>query len=204
MGATRTVGAYVATRNGTITVQIDRVSYPAPEGDAIAAEARRTVVGGTAYAIFTFNDPSSNTSELDVTIHERNNASNVVFQDTYTDVSQLHLNETLPSNSTEYVVNMTATHDGHTIQATYPLVTGYGVGIPVAQSWLGSTVLVLIVFVTSLYQARLASLGALICVFVAGAAMLVQWIAINPFAWWGAAAIATLGYITDPAGEVGV
>jgi hypothetical protein len=196
-GATRVVGAYVATRNGTVSVSIDRVVYPAPEGEAIAATAERTEVGGSAYAIFRFNDPSANTSELTVQIHERGNASNVVFESTYTDVSTLHLNESLPSNSTEYVINMTAIHDGRQISSVYPLVRGYGVGLPIAQAWLGSIVLVLLVFVTSLYQARLASFGALVCVFVAGGAMLLQWITINPFAWWGAAAVATLGYISD-------
>ncbi len=64
--------------------------------------------------------------------------------------------------------------------------------------------MVMMAFTTALYQTRLATIGSIIIVMLAGTMMLFQFITIAPLAWWAAAAIAIGGHIRATAGGAGI
>lgn len=199
----RVIGSYLASDAGKVTLDVGEIIYPKPDGSGVAFSATEVTENDQQYIRVRYNDTKGLTEQLQITIHERGNASNVLASYDQVDVQTVMLKPPVQQNKTSWVVNVTADRGDTTFSVVYPVGGNYRVPLPIDATWLGTIGMVILTFITALYQSRLATVGSIIVVLVAGAMMLFQFITIAPMAWWAAASIAVGGHIRATAGGGG-
>lgn len=142
--------------------------------------------------------PGVDVSNFGVRIYEFQNRSNEIANQTYGTTGAVTLTEQIAGAqlNKSWVVVWEATVDGEA--RTGRLRVGgppTSVGLPLAPSWLGAVSLVFLTIVPTLYANRMATVGAVVLVAIAGGLMLLQWVTIPVISWWAAALIAVSGHI---------
>lgn len=196
-GQTRVLGDYTPSVSGTVELDVDRVRFPQPEGDGISYVVEEIEESGTQYVVFKYNDPEGKTTDLEVTIHERGNESNVLASYDLGSTNKVRIKEPVPPSEegTEWVAKWNATRAGSESQSINPVGGDFGLNIPVGSQFLGMISIVLTGFVGALYQNRTATIGAIVMNLFMGVLMIFQLINMPPVLWWAASLIALVGHI---------
>lgn len=130
----RVLGEYTATAGGTVSLEVGQIEWDLPPDQRYNWSFSRTTVGGSDALRFTYNDATDNTTDLQGTIHEVGNESNVLTTfSTAGPVGRFAFTQPLTSAQaeTDWAVNYTAARGGETISTGG--VTGLrriGSGVP--------------------------------------------------------------------------
>jgi hypothetical protein len=174
-GDSRALGAYQATLNETVTLTVGELSFP------VSAEDTYRVDGGAntnsndvpQSVFFEYGDPDSLTDSLDLTIHERYNASNQLYTEDIAPVSG-NISRTVmltgDQQNTTWVADYEIERGGETVTGTLPL-TGqrFGAGLPLESGLLAIFSTGLLLLLGGLFSRANAAVGALIIPLAAGA-----------------------------------
>jgi|GEM_PF-2060940 len=199
----RIVGDYVARNEDnpkTITLKsivVDRPSSASQWGTTWISDTNETDGNKTLW--FSYNDSSANTTDVSVTVHERNNEANVLTEfdldnfgqsATYsTTISGDQLNKT-------WMVDWTARNASGAVVASgnEPVGRTGQVPLPIDSEWLWRMVLVAIPIIAALASERIATIGAMGTVAVVGVLMILGWAQVSFVLWLAAAIIAVGGH----------
>lgn len=190
-GDRRTLGAYTPESATTVPLSIGEITWPKPETNAWAFDSSRE----SGVIELLFNDPTGETSALNVSVRERGNASNVLYSETVSNPTQYQASVDEPAGETEWVVHYEITRNGVSETATTPIGSNAGVVLPVNQTWLGIFVMIAIVIIMAAFPGPLSAVGGVVTVSTAGMLMLLGWLQIPVTSWFVAATIAAMGVI---------
>jgi hypothetical protein len=199
-GDRRTLGSYTPVAAGEEPLRIEGVGlYRESQAGIIANASTRRINNGTQrQVVVRYRDPAAATSSYTVAVYERGNESNVAYTEQVSGPVQNYSAYVDVENSTNYVVNWSATRNGQQIGGLRPVGGGdLGLRIPLPTQWLGTIGLVIIVFVGSLAGERYATHLALSVVAFAGVLMYLAVIDLFVPGWWGALVIAAGGHLAQ-------
>jgi len=199
-GDRRTLGSYTPVAAGVETLKIEGVSlYRESQAGIIANASTRRINNGTQrQVVVRYRDPAAATSSYTVEIYERGNESNVTYSEQVTGPVQNYSAYVDVENSTNYVVNWSATRGGQQISGARPVGGGdLGLRIPLPAQWLGTIGLTILVFVGSLAGERYATHLALAVVAFAGVLMYLAVVDIFLPLWWAGLLIAAGGHLAQ-------
>jgi hypothetical protein len=199
-GDRRTLGSYTPVAAGVETLKIEGVSlYRESQAGIIANASTRRINNGTQrQVVVRYRDPAAATSSYTVEIYERGNESNVTYSEQVTGPVQNYSAYVDVENSTNYVVNWSATRGGQQISGVRPVGGGdLGLRIPLPAQWLGTIGLTILVFVGSLAGERYATHLALAVVAFAGVLMYLAVVDIFLPLWWAGLLIAAGGHLAQ-------
>lgn len=190
-GDTRTMGSYTVTGDSVEPLRITGVGIEPPESEGYFARVEIDDSGAQRNATFRYVDEAANTTDLQVTIHERGNTSNVAFQDSVSGPIANYSGYATLQNDTQYVVNWSAQRNGQQIGATRPIGgVDLGVDVPLDPQWAGTIGFVMLGFLAALGGERYGTQIAVVVVAFSGVLMGLRVIDIYPPFWWVAALIA--------------
>ncbi|WP_224332874.1 LamG-like jellyroll fold domain-containing protein [Haloprofundus halobius] len=195
-GDTRQLGSYLATSEGTRQLEVGRIEWRAPEGDQFRWEA---FITEEDVIKLHYEDQQNETSNFEVTVHERGNESNVLFSDSENELgSYLHEEQLSESDADkQWVVKWSATRNGEEIGNTNQLGGVENLDLPIDSRWLSLGALVLIVLVAALFPSSEARTGAIVIVAIATGMTWLGWVDIPMSAIGIAGAIALLGKVSE-------
>lgn len=196
-GQERILGAYQAELSGVVDLQISRLSFgvSADDDDWLFDTAYRnsSTAGSGKKVVFNYSDPTMNTSEVDVIIHEKGNESNEILNDTFLGpYGNLSVTQDVPAgeNNTNWVVDWAAERNGETVsdQAfTGPQTT---IASDLDPFWRQIASVLVILMVIFLFSRINAGVGAVVTSIVAGMLWQINWLASSTSA---AAIVISLG-----------
>ncbi|ADQ68442.1 hypothetical protein C499_08722 [Halogeometricum borinquense DSM 11551] len=183
--SSRVLGAYTATRKGTVTLNVGQVSWKVEDNTQAIRHSAAYIdltdgneePNGVVH--FQYHDPTQNTSKLRVIIHAANNSSNEIMNSTYTEgYGTFSLNKTVSGNLTEtdWEVTWYAYNSSNTvIESSNDLADGkrYVIENPIGPKWTPVILTCLFLFVGMLFGGRLSSIGSLA---VTGVAAVMWWL----------------------------
>ncbi|QIB75717.1 Ig-like domain repeat protein [Halogeometricum borinquense] len=183
--SSRVLGAYTATRKGTVTLNVGQVSWNVEDNTQAIRHSAAYIdltdgneePNGVVH--FQYHDPTQNTSKLRVIIHAANNSSNEIMNSTYTEgYGTFSLNKTVSGNLTEtdWEVTWYAYNSSNAvIESSNDLADGkrYVIENPIGPKWTPVIVTCLFLFVGMLFGGRLSSIGSLA---VTGVAAVMWWL----------------------------
>lgn len=195
------LGRYIAREEGAVTLTLGRIQFEAPQGTQYYMV--RNLDSKANEFQLRWVDKEDLTTQLDVSIYERGNTSNVLFQ---TSVNDPTPTETFVVDSlseeeknTAWVVQWNATRDGKQL-SNKVLRGGNAALLPMAAKWLGTLGLLFLTVLGALGGERLATIFSIGMVGIAGVLMLFQWVSIPVPMFWAAGLVAVLGHIKKSAG----
>lgn len=205
-GDRREIGAYTAAdENNPKPITIKSIIVDPPEGQEYYGTAwveDETDNDGEETFRFTYSDPTGETEELTLRVHERGNESKEIINKTITNVgTEYAFSYTLKNSSGEYgkawQVTWSADRgDGHDSDSapggSFPVGHTGTIFIPFDPEWLARFGLVALPVVAALASERIATLGALGTVVLAGLLMVTGLWEI-PVVLWIAALVIALG-----------
>ncbi|GAA0293946.1 hypothetical protein [Halarchaeum salinum] len=180
----RVLGAYTATRSGSVALAVGEVSWEVdePETRRVSASWVNLTDGNEApngVVHFQYVDPAENTSRLQVVIHEDGNASNELANTTFdAGYGTLSYNQTVSGanqTTTDWEVSWTAYNGSGEMANGSVLADGqrYTVDNPIGPKWTPVVVTCLFLFTGMLFGGRLSSIGSLA---VTGVAAVMWWL----------------------------
>jgi len=183
-GQQRQMGPYVATENegGIRILEVREIVLERPQGDNAIYEARID----DKNLIFLFDDGEEQTTNLNLTIRERGNDSNVLHQDFVEGPLGTHdvtiaLDE--QQLNTTWVVEFQADRDDDELDVLIPVGQGAGsLGLPLPDPYATFLSVGALVFVAGLFGAMNARTGAIAVVVVAAILWLIG--ILNTSATW--------------------
>jgi len=186
--SSRILGAYTATRKGTIQLDVGEVTWKVDEPESIRHAAsfenltdEGEIPNGVVH--FQYTDPAENTSELRVVIHQQGNESNEIMNSTFTEgYGTFSLNKTIESEQmdTQWVVDWWAFNaSGDVIASSSSAADGqrYRLKNPFGPKWSPVILTTLFLFVGTIFGGRLSSIGALATTGVAAVTWWMGWYA---------------------------
>jgi hypothetical protein len=199
-GDRRTLGSYTPVAAGVEPLRIEGVSLYRESQAGITANASTRFVNNSTQrqVVVRYRDPAAATSSYTVEVYERGNESNVTYSEQVTGPVQNYSAYVDVENSTNYVVNWSATRGGQQISGARPVGGGdLGLRIPLPAQWLGTIGLTILVFVGSLAGERYATHLALAVVAFAGVLMYLAVVDIFLPLWWAGLLIAAGGHLAQ-------
>jgi hypothetical protein len=199
-GDRRTLGSYTPVAAGVEPLRIEGVSLYRESQAGITANASTRFVNNSTQrqVVVRYRDPAAATSSYTVEVYERGNESNVTYSEQVTGPVQNYSAYVDVENSTNYVVNWSATRGGQQISGVRPVGGGdLGLRIPLPAQWLGTIGLTILVFVGSLAGERYATHLALAVVAFAGVLMYLAVVDIFLPLWWAGLLIAAGGHLAQ-------
>lgn len=191
-GQRRTLGAYTADTAGNVPLQIGEISWPQPDAEEWKLETSED----SGVIDIEYNDPSGETSELDLRVYERGNRSNVIYDDTVEDASQYKVSVSQPTD-TEWIVQYNVTRSGTTTSNRVPVGSNSAVLLPAPQRWVTVLSLLAIVILLAAFPGPLSAIGGVVAVAGAGMLMVLGWLQIPVASWFIAATIAVFGIVQE-------
>lgn len=195
-GNVRVLGEYTAVNAGTITITIGQVTWPVQQGSARAFFTSKTIEDSGDWTVEVFyRDQANVTDQLDVTVHERGNASNVLFTDSQSGpVVTYKATFTIPSDDTDTTWNVSYDADlsSGSSAGNEMLAGATRIVPPLDQNWLMAIFAAFIGVFAALSGSRDAGLFAVLVVVLVGIAMAFQVVLIN-VAFYTVAVLIALG-----------
>lgn len=192
---TRSLGGFTATQSETVPLTIEGRDFNIPPVDEFRIDARLVEQQSVNFIVVEFEDPSQQTSQLNIEIRERNNRSNVIYTEGVTDIGNYSAQVAITDNQTAKVweVRYEGQRDGERIEGIVPVGGDSLVPLP-GGNLLTAFVVLGLTLLAALYSGPLATLGSIILVAVAGGAILLGWLPISPLVWFAAAVVALGGF----------
>ncbi|MFD1515696.1 hypothetical protein [Halomarina rubra] len=177
-GDERVLGSYTANSPGVVELTVGSLQFFFGEDTENATYSVNANITGSDEIKFNYSDPSGATSELDVTIHERTNESNVLFTDTANDLGQYGATVDIPQNSTaSWVVDYEVTRNGETYRGSIPLGTGkYIPGVPLDDHWKNVFSVAALLVMGGLFSRTNVAAGAITIPAAAGVLWFADWL----------------------------
>lgn len=139
-GDMRVLGAYTPKTAGKIELDIGSVSIEPEGGETVQYGSKRVNNSGQVSVQFAYNDTSNRTTTLWVQIHEYNNESNVLLQNTSFagPFGNFSLSQQVPANQNdvEWVVDFHAERDGGDDIDANSIVSGRKNVLPGLSPWI--------------------------------------------------------------------
>jgi hypothetical protein len=196
-GDTRSLGEYVAKSNGTVPLTIGTITWEAPNENGFSVNADQVNQSGSPYAKFQYSDPSGNTSELTLRIHERGNVSNEIFRVTEQNLGNYSETVALPHTDHVWVANYTVDRNGETFNGSSSIGAVDNLPLPVPEKWLTPAIYIGLIAVLSMTPKASARTGALAVSGLGAMVWAFGWAPISGPAIGIAGAIAILGKAGD-------
>jgi hypothetical protein len=198
-GDRRTLGSYTPVSAGVEPLKIEGVGlYEDSQAGYIANASARRLDTGQRQVVVRYRDPANATSDYSVRVYERGNESNVTYSEQVSGPVENYSAYVDVENSTNYVVNWSATRGGQQVGGARPVGgADLGLRIPLPAQWLGTIGLTIIVFVGSLAGERYATHLALAVVAFAGVLMYLAVVDIFLPLWWAGLLIAAGGHLAQ-------
>lgn len=183
-GDTRILGAHVAEANQTVPIRINDVNLEANESQGYNWNLSRINSSGNIFVQFAYVDNENKTTQVQLTIHEFGNDSNVLHDDTHSgEFGTLLVTEQVTGDdkNTTWVANFTATRDGEEIigkgvsgRTTNPL------GVPLDADWKHRIALLSLVLIGFVVGGGVRpDLGAIAVVAAAGMWHYIGWMPVE-------------------------
>lgn len=125
-GDVRTLGAYTVSGDANPVLQVGQFGFDYSGNRSYEwtakMETTTVTVGGEEEErdrfVWQYSDPEGETDSLNLTVHERNNASNVLVEKTYTNLGNASYSETLSENQTgkSWVVKINGSRGDQQVQ----------------------------------------------------------------------------------------
>jgi len=192
-GQQRTLGAYTPETAGTVPLEIGEITYPKPETEEWAFES--SIENGIIK--LQYNDPTGESSRLDVKVYERGNESNVLYEESTSNPSQYQASIERPPGDSEWIIEYEVTRNDGIITNTVPVGNSAGIVLPVDQTWLGVFSMLIVIILMAAFPGPLSSVGGIVTVATAGMLILLGWLQIPVTSWFVAATISALGVVKD-------
>jgi hypothetical protein len=176
-GDTRELGGVTVTRAETIPVQIGALDFSIENESTYQINTSQPTQNGQRDLTFVYQDPASQTTSLDLRIHERGNVSNTLA--TYSKAGTfgtIKIVEPTSDTNTSYVANVTFVRAGEEFTAVVPYgAQQYPLGAGLDQGWQSIISVGLILVVGGLFSAGNLKVGALVVPGMAGVLWFVGW-----------------------------
>lgn len=178
-GDRQVLGSYTAVASETVTLQPSGIEVDYSDGETYAWSAGYVNDTDTHKITFVYSDPARETTDLEVTIYERNNESNTLsgYPTTYTGtLGNVSITEQLTDEQSdkEWVVEWSADRHGEEI-SSQKIVGEHTVQLPSLDPWWQQAIGFAIVLMTGgLFSRANVGVGAVTVALVAGM-----------FYWWG-------------------
>ncbi|WP_239638471.1 Ig-like domain-containing protein [Haloferax volcanii] len=194
-GDRRELGAYIAAVNGTAPLDVGTIQWQAPKGDTYQWDA---FVDDEMSALrVMYSDPEDETTDFDIVVHERGNASNVLFESTATNLSSFQRTEPLSQSELEqdWAVNITLERNSQMITIDEPISSAASIRtpVPIDTRWATLGGLVLLVALAAAFPSTLSRVGAVAVVSVATGITWLGWVDIPMSVIGLSGAVALLG-----------
>lgn len=128
---------------------------------------------------FEYGDPYGQTDELDVDIYERGNESNVLLDETYSNIGNVSYSQTLDENNTgnTWVVEIDGTRDGENVTGRM-IVGGNNLspGIPLDPFWKSVLSVFGLIVLAGIFGGIRAEIGAIVVSLAAGVMYYMAWL----------------------------
>ncbi|RDZ39431.1 hypothetical protein C5B91_20135 [Haloferax sp. Atlit-10N] len=199
-GDRRELGSYIASTDTSATLSVGEIVWRSPEGETFQWDAYIDGESDPNVLKFAYSDPESQTASLNLTVFERGNRSNVLFETNQAgSITSFQRTEPLSQNEseTQWVVNFTVTRNEADTTVQKPISGVAGVSLPVDQRWLTLGGYLLLIGIGALFPSTMARTGAAISVAVATG---LTWLGIVPIpieVIGLAGAIALLGVVAE-------
>ncbi|WP_233509343.1 Ig-like domain-containing protein [Haloferax sp. Atlit-48N] len=194
-GDRRELGAYIAAVNGTAPLDVGTIQWQAPKGDTYQWDA--FVDDETSALRVMYSDPEDETTDFDIVVHERGNASNVLFESTATNLSSFQRTEPLSQSELEqdWAVNITLERNSQMITIDEPISSAASIRtpVPIDTRWATLGGLVLLVALAAAFPSTLSRVGAVAVVSVATGITWLGWVDIPMSVIGLSGAVALLG-----------
>jgi len=192
---TRSLGGFTASESETVPITIEGQDFELPEAGPYFIDSSLTKQQSVNFIVVEFSDPAENTSELSITIRERDNESNVIYTETVTDLGNYSAQVAITDNQSamQWVVDYNGTRNGQSFSGQIPVGGDSLVPLP-GGTILTAFVLVGLTMIAALYSGPIAALGSIILVAVSGGAILYGWLPVSPLVWFVAAVVAVGGF----------
>lgn len=180
-GDVRVLGTYTTDVSETVTLTIGQLTYKAEKGgNTYQWDASQVNVSGTERVRFNYSDPSQNTTNLQVSIHELGNESNEIYNQSFGGpVGTVGVSEPLTANESNltWVVEWNADYGSEQISGRRVVGTGAGdVGVPMTDEWKHLASVFAILLVGGLFGGIRAEMGAVVVALVAGILWFIGWL----------------------------
>lgn len=175
------LGSYTATLNETVVLQPSGLRIDYTEGQAYAWDAEYLNESGAPSIFFQYSDPANETTDLTVTIYERNNETNTLsgYPETYSGpVGNVTIDEALTSQQAdkEWMVEWSADRNGEEISAQQP-VGEYSVILPELDPfWAEAFAFAVILITGGLFSRENVGVGAVTTAIVGGVFYWIGWL----------------------------
>ncbi|WP_233517317.1 Ig-like domain repeat protein [Haloferax sp. Atlit-19N] len=194
-GDRRELGAYIAAVNGTAPLDVGTIQWQAPKGDTYQWDA--FVNEENAALRVMFSDPEDETTSFNVVVHERGNASNVIFESSATNLSTFQRTQPLSQSQLEqdWAVNITLERNSQTTTINEPISSAASIRtpVPIDTRWATLAGLVLLVALSAAFPSTLSRVGAVAVVSVATGITWLGWVDIPMSVIGLSGAVALLG-----------
>ncbi|WP_226043556.1 sulfite exporter TauE/SafE family protein [Natrinema sp. DC36] len=193
-GDERILGSYIPTSPGPTTLDIGRIVWSPPEGQAVVFDANEIEEDGQEKLRLMYNDTEDATNQLDITVRNRKN-NDIIFEATQYDVTSYSEIIPLTDNQSEMdlIVTAQADRDGDDFETTVQLGKLEELDLPIDDKWLRVFAQIFLVAIAGLVAGLISGGGAIIIVAFATALTWLGWIPIHPAALGLAGVIALLG-----------
>ena len=196
-GDVRALGSYIAATEGNVPLTIGRINWQAPDEDTLRWEVFTSKSGNVTVLNLHFEDPNTETpaTDFDVRIYERGNESNVLYQDSLTNVTAYDAAQPLSTaqESTTWIVEWSVEHQDVTAGDSRPVGAVAELPIPIDAKWATPLMFVFLVAVAAAFPSSMSRVGAMVLVAMATGAAWLGWAEIPLVAIGVAGAIALLG-----------
>jgi outer membrane protein assembly factor BamB len=180
-GDTRRLGAWTAIGESLVQLEVRAFDFNIPEqGAGWASQASlEETDNDTEVFRWQFSDPSENTSRLEVAIYERDNRSNGLLNQTYSDLGNVSYTQQLTGNQTgkAWVVELDGTRNGETFTSREIVgETDLSPGIPLDPFYQEMFAVLLLLVLAGVFGGIRAETGAIIVPMTAGVLFWMGWL----------------------------
>lgn len=204
-GNTREFGGYTATVTESVPITIGELSWEVDDEDGMKWSTKTYNLTDVnpepfGYVHFQYSDPSENTTDLNIIIHEQGNPTNEIYNETHAGpFGTFSLNESIEGeqvNNTTWVVKWSAQKDGAEIGAS-SVVSGekYEIENPFDSKWAPAFLMGLLLFIAFMFGGTNEAIGGMVVASFAGVLWYLGWYTASGGVVTLALAVAVLGAI---------
>lgn len=181
-GDIRTLGSYTATGDQRVQLQVGEFDFEVGEAGESGYTSQATVEedgGGNETLRWAFADPDGATGALDVAIYERDNRSNELLNESYSDLGNVSYTQQLTGNQTgrAWVIDLSGTRNGERFTSRQVVgETDLAPGIPLDPFYQEMFAVLLLLVLAGVFGGVRAEAGAIIVPMSAGVLFWMGWL----------------------------